>query len=268
MTRLKQLTIAGVAMALSAGGLAVHAAGQVTLDLRPYIDAPAANHDNPYDGFGYLQSAMLDRVHDDVEAARAGGSTAPIDELADTAWRGVNQAPSWWRFTCVCVQQEGCPCEDFFTILDELPPAQLDADVQRMLAQRPSQRPTRSQILAAARANLRLASPTAVARAYDDMMALVEAVSRGSLSRSGFEEQIELMEWSWSTGMSGDDRAFLLQSGAMARHLVQYAANTGTVPQAAQCVDHAILGAALAGWVGALVVGGGCVVSERPWYPE
>jgi hypothetical protein len=69
-----------VLLAWSAGGLAVHAATAVTLDLRPYIEAPAANHDNPYDGFGHVQSTMLDRVRDDVEAALAGGSTPGYPE--------------------------------------------------------------------------------------------------------------------------------------------------------------------------------------------
>lgn len=268
MNKRKSIAISAVALALSAGGLAVHAATDVTLDLRPYIDAPAANHDNPYDGFGYLESALLDRVHDDVEAALAGGSTTPIDELADVAWRGVNRSPSDWHLICVCVMGPGCPCKDFFTILGGIPPEELDADVHRMLAQQPSQRPTRSQILTSARANLHLSNPAAVARAYDDMMALVEAVSRGSMSGSDFQQHIEVMEWSWKTGLRGDDRDFLLQSAAIARHVVQYARNTGCSPEAAECVDYAILGATLAGWAGAVVAGGGCLVSKLPWYPE
>jgi len=263
----KLVAVSVAALVLSAGAVAVYAATNVTLDLRPYSDAPAANHANRFDGFGYLQSALLDHVGADVDAALAAGSTRPVAELADEAWRGVNQSPSTWHPYCVCVQQEGCPCEDFFKILTGIPPEELDAQVHAMLAETPASRPTRAQILDSARTHLSLSDPAGVTRGYDAIAALVDAVARGSTSPSDFYRQIELQEWSWSTGMRGDDRDFLLESAVMARHIVQYGDDTGC-DDAPDCVNHAILGATLGGWGGALILGGGCLVSKLPWYPE
>ena len=263
MKRVRALAV--LAVALSAGG--VIAATQLTLDLRPYSDAPAANHANRFDGFGYLQSALLDRVADDVDAARAAGSTRPVSELAAVAWRGVTESPSTWHPFCVCVVEEGCPCKTFKDIFSDWPPEELDADVHDLVAQVPATRPTRTQILDAVRANRTISNLAAVTRGYDDTMAQVEAVARGARSPAAFYRDLAVREQQWTAALRGDDRDFLLQGAAMARNLVQYADNTSGVQLAARWVDCAFLGAAVGCWPGSVVFGGGCAVNNVPWYP-
>jgi len=257
-------------LALSAGAAAVHAATHVTLDLRPYADGPATNHANRYDGFGYLESGLLDYVHSGVEEARDRGSTAPAAELAELAWREVTESPSTWHLHCVCVKQERCPCKTLTEILTGVPPAELDADVRELVDQTPSARPTRAQILDTARRKLRIADMAPVARGYDDIMLLVEGVVGESISESTFYGRMVELERRWSSSLSGTALDFPLKDGAMARSFVRYGRGSDGRPHSdtPEWIDCAILGAALGGWGGALVLGGGCFVATLPWYPE
>ncbi|MFR9780519.1 hypothetical protein ACL02O_31280 [Micromonospora sp. MS34] len=91
----------------------------ITFSIDRHVNNAAANGDNPLDGIGVFHNVFVERLA--VAAAVSRLDDTPMSrEAALTAAREVFSQSKRWRFHCVCVQEEGCPCKTIWDLVSRV----------------------------------------------------------------------------------------------------------------------------------------------------